>query len=246
MKDLFSSHADDYARYRPVFPDAFFRYLETLIPEKQLAWDCGTGNGQVAVKLAECFDSVCATDISAAQLKQAPARDNIFYSVQPAEKTNFPDHSFDLILVAQAIHWFDFEAFYREVKRTARQGAFLVVIGYGKLRIDPQTDMVIDRLYHSIIGPYWDEERRYIDELYQTIPFPFEEIATPGFEHTVEWNLEQLTGYLGTWSAVKHYIRENGNDPVPAISNELKEIKGETATFTVHFPLLLRIGKIRN
>ncbi|WP_309641404.1 class I SAM-dependent methyltransferase [Flavobacterium sp.] len=243
MKDNFSSASEQYALYRPTYPDTFFSYLKTLIPLPKTAWDCGTGNGQVAVKLASFFETVYATDISEAQINQAPKLDNIFYSVQAAEQTTFSDNTFELIMVAQAIHWFDFEKFYDEVNRTAKNNALLVVIGYGRLEIATEIDALIDTFYKDVIGSYWDVERHYIDALYQTIPFPFEEVAIPNFNNTYEWTFDHLLGYLSTWSAVKHYIRINGVNPVDELAVDLKKVFGNELR-EVNFPLLLRIGRI--
>jgi len=181
MKDNFSKESDKYVRYRPTYPAELYQYINTITPGKASAWDCGTGNGQVALELAKSFDQVQATDISQAQLDHAPYADNIKYSVQSAEDTHFSDASFDLVTVAQAIHWFDFDLFYKEVSRTAKKGAVICVIGYARLEITPEIDEVITRFYTDIIGPYWDPERRYVDDGYQTIPFPYEEIETPTY-----------------------------------------------------------------
>ena len=245
MKDNFSAAADQYARYRPGYPNELFAYLQTITPGTENAWDCATGNGQAAQKLAAIFTQVYATDISQEQLNNAVQLPNISYSLQPAEKTNFPSRYFDLVMVAQAIHWFDFEKFYAEVRRTAKKDALLVVAGYGRISISPVVDRVIEDFYHNIVGPYWDKERRYIDENYQTIPFPFEPIETPVFSNQYEWTFEQLTGYLKTWSAVKHYQKDKNQDPLLLIEAPLKSAWDEPGKRTVQFPLLLRVGKIK-
>lgn len=244
MKDNFSSCSDQYARYRPQYPQALFDFLDTLGASHQHAWDCGTGNGQVAAALSVRFEQVFATDISENQLKNAIQKPNIAYSVQPAEHTHFPDNFFDLIVVAQAIHWFDFDAFYKEVSRTARENAHLVVTGYGLIHVSEAVDKVIGDFYTNTIGPFWDKERKYIDENYRTIPFPFEEIAAPSFSNEMEWTFEHLIGYLRTWSAVKHYEQQNGSDPVETIRPALEKAWGSDASQTITFPILLRIGKI--
>lgn len=243
-KDNFSSASDKYAKYRPTYPKAVFDYLYSLVAHKGRAWDCGTGNGQVARELAKSFSQVFATDLSSAQIAQAPAAANIHYSTQPAEKTNFDDHQFDLVTVAQAIHWFDFDRFYAEVRRTAKPSALLAVMGYDLLTIDDTVDPFIRRFYFERIGPYWDSERRYIDERYLTIPFPFDEISTPTFTNRQSWSLEHLAGYLRTWSAVKHFIRENGTDPVGALITELEPHWPAEELKEVRFPILLRIGRV--
>ncbi len=243
MKDNFSSQSDQYARFRPVYPRSLFDYLITLVPDLETAWDCGTGNGQVARELAFYFDQVYATDLSQQQIDEAIPHEKIFYSVSQAESAPFPDNTFDLITVAQAIHWFDFEAFYREVNRTIKDGGILAVIGYGLFRVSPEIDAVIDEFYKNVIGPHWDTERKYIDEHYQTIPFPFGEIKAEPFEMVFEWSFEHLTGYLQTWSAVKHYRKATGNNPLDLVFDQLKVLWG-TDTRVIRFPLLLRIGKI--
>ena len=242
MKDNFSTQSDQYAKYRPKYPNDFFDYLGTIIKNKHVAWDCGTGNGQVAIELAKRFTMVYATDISVAQLAQAQQLPNVIYSVQAAEKTNFPNDFFDLITVAQAIHWFDFEKFYGEIKRTAKPNAMLVVMGYGKIEVSPEIDSIISDFYKNTIGNYWDKERKYIDELYKTIPFPFEEIETPSFSISYNWSLDHFMGYLGTWSAVKHYINDTMQNPLDVIENQLEDLWERDVVKKIKFPLLLRIG----
>lgn len=245
MKDNFSQQSHNYAKYRPAYPAELFEYLNGIVQHQQNAWDCGTGNGQIAHELAKYFDNVFATDISQSQLDNALQKDTIFYSVQPAEQTNFDSNFFDLVVVAQAIHWFDFERFYKEVTRTAKENALLCVIGYGKLKVSEQIDSLIADFYENIIGKYWDKERKYIDENYETIPFPFKEIPTPHFINTQDWTFQHLIGYLNTWSAVKHFIRQNGYNPIDKLQSELAQVWGNDPTKQVHFPLLLRIGEIK-
>lgn len=246
MKDRFSIAADQYRLYRPTYPDALFECLNSLVPLKMKAWDVGTGNGQVASVLAATFDSVFATDISQNQLDQAPRMENVYYSAQSAERTDFPDHFFDLITVAQAIHWFDFNSFYHEVKRTAKQNALIAVMGYGRIQIDQTIDEIISRFYFETVGPYWDAERKYVDENYQTIPFPFEEIRTPLFEHLQTWTLAHLLGYLNTWSAVKNYQQQKKKNPVDFLSTQLEPHWSSHDKKVVRFPILLRLGKIQH
>jgi len=244
MKDNFSQQSDLYGKYRPVYPAEFYSYLIHQLKAKTNAWDCGTGNGQVAVELSKHFENVFATDISSNQLAQAVKMDNIMYFVQPAEKTNFPNNTFDLITVAQAIHWFDFEKFYAEAIRTAKDNAIIAVIGYGRLSISKNIDPVIDNFYFNTIGNFWDAERKYIDEEYRTIPFPFKELQCPNFSIRVNWNLEHLIGYLNTWSAVKHFISQNESNPIDNVKLEIEKHWQLNEIKQVSFPLIQRIGLI--
>lgn len=241
MKDNFSSHSSQYAQYRPGYPPEVFTFLKNTVTDKETAWDCGTGNGQVAAELADFFSTVEATDISKNQLKEAVKKANINYRVQRAERTDFPDRYFDLICVAQAIHWFDFDAFYVEVRRTLKPTGILAVMGYGLFRSNQATNEVINYFYKNIVGPFWDEERKYLDEEYQSIPFPFKELQTPRFEHRLQWSFEHLLGYLNSWSAVKHYEKAQKRNPVALIEKELRNSFGEQGE--VVFPILFRVGK---
>ena len=244
MKDNFSHNPSAYAAYRPSYPDAIFHELQKLIPSTSRAWDVGTGNGQVAVKLSSFMDQVEATDISAAQMSQASLSPNINYSVQPAEKTNFEDDTFDLITIGQAIHWFDFDQFYTEVNRVGKNQAVIAAIGYNLIKINPTVDKIINHLYSGILKDYWDPERRFIDEEYRTIPFPLKEIPLPNDPIKVIWTLDHLMGFLNTWSALKHYRTKNNINPLNSIKSDLQEAWGEDESKLCHFPVISRAGKI--
>ena len=217
-----------------------YDHIKLHLKASARAWDCGTGNGQVAARLSEFFHSVEATDISENQLKNAVKKSNIRYSLQPAEKSSFPSQCFDLITCGQAIHWFQFDYFYSEVKRCLKPEGIFVVLGYGLFRSNPDTNKVIDRFYDQIIGPYWDRERKYLEANYTNIPFPFKEIKTPNFQMEYHWDLEHLLGYLRTWSAVKHYQSDKGSDPVALIEEDLGRYFGRNNK--VIFPVLFRMG----
>lgn len=245
MKDNFSAGSDNYAKYRPAYPPQLTAFLHSLAPATENAWDCGTGNGQMAFALSEIFEQVFATDISQPQIDNAIRADNIFYSIQPAEQTNFTDDQFDLIVVAQAVHWFDFEKFYAEVKRTARKNAAICLTGYGTIEISEEIDPILSDFYHNVVGPYWDKERTYIDEKYKTLPFPFQELPAPSFENKLSWTLSHLIGYLNTWSAVKKFISRNGYNPVDELHAHITPLWGFREEKEVRFPLLLRTGRVK-
>lgn len=244
MKDNFSTQSALYAQFRPQYPGALFDFLYRQVSRFDAAWDCGTGNGQVAQLLAARFREVFATDISTKQLEKAPPLPNVHYAVEPAEQTSAANASFDLIVVAQAAHWFDFERFYAEVRRTLRPGGLLALIGYSLLRVDEKVDPVLDHFYRDIIGPYWDAERKHVDAHYQSIPFPFKEIESPLFWMEFEWSFEHFMGYLNTWSAVQHYIKQVGGNPVDAIRPEFVDAWGEAVVKQVRFPVFTRLGTI--
>ncbi len=241
-KDLFSHHAQNYAAFRPTYPKKLYDFIFSRVKTFDEAWDAGTGNGQVARDLAKRFKKVSATDISAKQIENAFDAENIFYH-QIGEKTNFGTKTFDLICVAQAIHWFDRPKFYAEVKRVAKPGANLAVWGYSLLGITPEIDSLVKDFYTSIIGSYWDGERKLIDEHYKTIAFPFQEIETPEFSFSFQWTLPELQGYLNTWSAVQKFILANTLNPVEKLIDQIKPL-WKSEKMEIRFPLFLRLGDV--
>jgi SAM-dependent methyltransferase len=241
-KDLFSGHANQYAAFRPAYPKSLYDFIFSYVKNFDACWDAGTGNGQVARDLSARFKKVMATDISVKQIENAYQSENIFYSIA-GETTHFSEKSFDLICVGQAIHWFDREKFYAEVKRVAKPGAIIAVWGYGLLAIDPAIDLLVKDFYLNIIGPYWDAERKLIDQEYKTISFLFSEIETSSFSFSVQWTLPELQGYLSTWSSVQKYILEKNTNPVQGLVNQIQQLwKFEKRE--IQFPLFLRLGRV--
>lgn len=244
MKDNFSIQAELYAKFRPKYPSELIQFVLSLVENHENAWDCATGNGQVASAIAEEFNSVFATDASQKQLDNAIQAENIYYSLSSAEKTDFEANTFDLITVAQAAHWFNLPEFYAEAKRVARENAILALWGYSLFSISPEIDDIIADFYKNIIGPYWDEERKLVDNGYRDLHFPFEEIKTPEFHINFECSLRELEGYLNTWSSVQKYIAVNKFNPVNELIGKI-EPHWKLERRKITFPIFMKVAKIK-
>ena len=242
MLDRFSTQADLYARYRIDYPAALYDWLLPQVPGRARAWDCATGNGQVAAVLAGHFEQVDATDISAAQLAQATQLPNITYQQAPAEHTPFAAASFDLITVAQAVHWFDMEAFNAEVHRVLQPGGVVAEWGYGLLRISPELDPLVQHFHDDTLRPYWDDNRWHVLDEYARLPFPFAEVQTARFEVRRQWSAEWFLNYLRTWSSVVKYQQQHGQDPVLLLTDEVTRLWGPGER-EVMFPVFARTGR---
>ena len=243
MKDNFSKQADSYAKYRPHYPMELFEYIMQYVNQFDNAWDCATGNGQTARELSIFFRNVFATDISQNQLDLASRMPNIYYSIQRSDKTNFSSDLFDLVTISQALHWFATGSFFKEVRRVTKNGALIAAWGYSLFHISPEVDEHIKHFYTNTVGPYWDEERRYVDEEYKTIPFPFDEIHTPSFPMKYQWTVEQLQGYINTWSALQKFVADRQFNPTSKFMEEIKSLLPEK--FEVIFPLHIRMGRVQ-
>lgn len=244
FKDHFSSAADAYRAARPDYPAELFAWLAAQCPRRELAVDVGCGNGQASLALAEHFERVIALDPSAAQIAAAPQHPRVSFGVAPAEATGLADSCADLLLAAQALHWFDFARFWPEVRRVLRPGGLFAAITYSLCRIDPPVDRVVARLYRDLLGPCWPPERRHVDTDYASIAFPFPLLPTPDMAIRRHWTLAQLTDYFATWSAVKEYRKAHGHDPVEEVAGALAAAWGDPAApKEVVWPLTVCAGR---
>jgi len=244
FRDHFSAHADEYRVYRPTYPPELFAYLAAAAPARDLAWDCGTGNGQAALGLAEHFARVVATDGSAKQIAEARPHPRVEYAVTPAEECPLPDRTADLVTVAQALHWFDLDAFYAEVRRVSRPGGLLAVTCYCAPSAGPDVDEVLRR-YQDLVRTSWPPGREWVDAGYRTIAFPFPELPAPHFDLTVDADLAWFLGYLGTWSATKEFTKARGFDPVAQLRGEFAAVWGDPAAVrAVRWEFNVRVGRV--
>lgn len=242
--DHFSGHASEYARYRPDYPKELFRYLAELSPSRRRAWDCATGNGQAAAGLARHFEEVFASDGSVRQIESAVPHPRVRYRVAPAEDSGLEERSVDLVTVAQALHWFDLERFWKEVARVLVPEGVVAAWCYDLLVVGPDVDPLLSHLYRDIVGPYWPRERGIVEHGYGALAFPFREIDPPRFQIEKRWTLPELEGYLRTWSATRRFFEATGEDPVARIERELAGVWGPaTSARTVRWKLDLRVGQ---
>jgi SAM-dependent methyltransferase len=243
--DAFSDTARQYVAARPSYPAALFEFLARRAPKTQCAWDCGTGNGQAAVGLAEFFDCVEATDASAEQIGNAVVHPRVHYRLATAEASGLADGSVDLISVAQALHWFDLDKFYAEARRVARPGALLAVYGYNWFYISPQLDALVNQWLLRPIESYWLPNLRVLWGGYRTIDFPFEAVTEPRLALYLTWNLEQLMSYCRTWSATRNKVAAEGEEFLADAHEALSSAWGNPEDHrTVVMPITARLGKV--
>ena len=244
FEDNFSAQSRQYAQYRPQYPNTLYDYFASIVSGHSLVWDCGTGNGQAAVGLAEFFERIYATDASAEQISHAYHHEKVEYHVEGAEQVPLEDASVDLVTVAQAVHWFDFDKFYAEVKRVLKPNGIIAVWTYNLPEISPQIDRLLLKFYSETLKGFWPERIRYVEENYRMLPFPFEEIIPPLFAMETKWDLKQFAGFLNSWSATQKYREQNGKHPLEDIWEDFSDDwKDEEEKRLVRWPLYFRIGK---
>lgn len=243
--NYFGAQAADYQTYRPRYPQSLFTYLATSVRNTRLAWDCATGNGQAAAGLAHRFARVFATDPSADMIANAIEHPRVTYAVAKYQ-TTLADASVSLITVAQALHWFDINAFVKEARRVLEPDGVFAAFCYTRCRLDEELDGVVEHFFSVTVGAYWPPERRLADEGYRTIALPLDEMLVPPCEMIEDWTLNSFLRFVRTWSAVARCIAAKGEESVVAFESEIRSLWGPPESKRrIRWPMHFRVGQLR-
>lgn len=162
------------------------------------------------------------------QLKYAVQRPNITYSLtspilakeELGRVVGF-EGSVDLVIIAEALHWFDHKTFYENVKHVLRNPGGIIAAWVYRPR--PKTFAPVDKVlddFFETIQHHWAPQVQFVEEEYRNLPFPFSPAVKDGksfgsseFEVTMDANLEEYIANVRTWSAVQTAI-DQGEDPL--------------------------------
>lgn len=234
-----------YAAARPRYPQALVQQLADLCSGRTLAVDVGCGSGQLSRVLAECFEQVVGLDTSEAQLARAERHGRVQYRRGAAEATGLDPACADLVVAAQAAHWFDHEAFHREVRRIAKPGAVVALVTYGVPRLEGEVSGPFQRGYWQRIHRFWPPQRRHVEDAYASLPFPFDPLSCPELELQVSMAWPTFRDYLRTWSAWEAARRAGEQAVFEDWVDELATAWGEPErSRRVRWPLVTRAGRV--
>lgn len=239
--DMFSDRAHEYARFRPTYPGELFDFIASIAPGRDLAWDCATGSGQAAVALAERFDRVIATDASEEQLQHAMQHPRIEYRRATAESSGLTSDSADAVTVATAIHWFQLDQFVAEARRVLKPDGVLAFWTYSWAETVPAIKEITTHYAREIVGDHWADEVKRAWGGYGDFDVAMSELDAPKFEARAEWSVDELLGFLCTWSASQRWARSHGSDPTDLIAGDLRHAYGTTERIEIRWPLSLRV-----
>lgn len=244
FKDYFSKQSDVYVKSRPGYPEELFEFLASVTSEHKIAWDCATGNGQAAVPLTKYFKKVIATDASAQQISNAVQHPQIEYRTSRVEESGLADNSIDLVTSATGVHWFDLDKYYPEVKRVLKPDGVIAVWTYGKAKINPELNKIMDKFFFETLKDYWPKETKVVWEKYKTLHFPFDEINAPEFTTTTQEDFHRTVTYLQSLSPTQNYIAQHGENPVEKFIPELEKAWGDISEKKdVKRKISMRVGR---
>uniref|UniRef100_A0A1J3GYB7 Putative methyltransferase n=1 Tax=Noccaea caerulescens TaxID=107243 RepID=A0A1J3GYB7_NOCCA len=258
MAALSEKEAEAYLDARPRYPIEWFQKIAAKTQGHNLAWDVGTGNGQAAIGLVEHYANVVATDINEAQLKRAIKHSKISYHHTPKNMSEDEmvalvggENSVDLIVAAQALHFFDLDIFYNVAKRVLRkQGGLIATWVYNDIIISPEIDPIMKGLVDSTL-PFRTPIMNLAFEGYKTIPFPFESIGmgSEGKPVTLDiphkLSLKGFLGFLRSWQPAMK-AKEHGVELVDEdLISKFEEAWGdENQVKDVSYKAHMIVGKI--
>ena len=240
----FQRDGSRYAEYRPKYPSSLAGSLAKLCRSHNLAVDAGCGTGQLTHLVADHFEKILGIDVSQTQLDHAVKLDNTSYALQRAESIDLPDSSVDLILAAQAAHWFNLDGFYSEVIRLGNASSVVALICYGVPYIAHPLNTTFQRGYWQDVHEYWPQSRRHVEFGYADLYFPFEPIGMDFHQCRQEMTVDGLINYIKTWSAYERAL-SNGQETAFLQYFELLRASCEaTDVFEVIWPITVKAGHI--
>lgn len=126
-RDRFTDVVQDYEAYRPDYPAAFVAWVVGHCPGRRVV-DVGSGTGILSRQLAAAGLRVIGVEPNAAMRAAADARGGgPTYVAGDAERTGLDTGAADLVVGAQAFHWFDLDRALPELERVAAGGAVVAV-----------------------------------------------------------------------------------------------------------------------
>jgi SAM-dependent methyltransferase len=197
----FSNRAENYALYRPGYPAEVVSVLEKdcgLTKSSTIA-DIGSGTGILTELLIRNGNLVFAVEPNAAMRELAErtlGQMKNFISIEAsAESTTLDEGSVDLVIAAQAFHWFDLPKTKREFARILKPGGWIVLI-WNERRLDSTPFL---REYESLLLRYGTDYQKVRHEnITREIAtfFSPETFQTKTLENAQYFDFESLKGRL--------------------------------------------------
>jgi SAM-dependent methyltransferase len=165
--ERFSDRVENYIKYRPGYPAGVFEFLKqhSDFSADTVVADIGSGTGISAEMFLLYGNKVYAVEPNKDMREAADRLLNhypLYVSVDgTSEYTGVPDHSVDLIIAAQAFHWFDKNAFKTECQRIGRRGAHCFIM-WNERKVESDFEIAYEELLLRYATDYTSIDHRNI------------------------------------------------------------------------------------
>lgn len=242
----FSNRAENYARFRPGYPEELFPFIEKTMGLKPAAGivDIGSGTGLFAEPLLKRGYSVMCIEPNEDMRKAGEERLKKYPSFQSirstAEATGLPEKSVDLITVAQTFHWLDPIAARAECERVLKSNGNIILAWN---RETGKTDF--EKKYKALRNQY----RIGGPGPVQIDPVLITDFFAPGIVTSKVFPNEQLLDFEGLKGQLlsKSYIPLPGHDSYDAMITELIQLfiaYNENGLVRIEYETLLYWGSL--
>jgi len=247
--DRFSNRADDYAKYRPDYPPELLSALQRhgALTEESVVADIGSGTGILTRQIAPLCAYVYAIEpnrpMRKASLELLRELEQVVVLEGRAENSGLRAESVDLIIAAQAFHWFDIYWTYEEWGRVLRPEGRIALIWnersvdadafhqqYEQLLLDFGTD------YRSV------DHRRISEEQIKQFLEP-ETLITERMNNSQTLDFDGLKGRLLSSSYVPKESDPNFSEMLRRLQ-ELFDLHSSQGAVTVRYETKLYLGRL--
>lgn len=233
--------SQDYAEYRPDYPDRFYMELQTRgigVPRQQIL-DLGTGVGFLAQRFASQGARVAGIDVAEGQIAIARQRAlaaglEIDYRVAPAESTGLEADRFDVVTASQCWMYFDQHRAIAEVHRLLKKERRLVICHLnwlpGESEIPRRSEELVLKYNPTWSGAHWN------GEIYKQLPpgfvSRFEQLELLVFDTPVNFTRKS---WRGRWRACRGVGASLSPEEIERFDREHAELLRKTTEerFTV-------------
>lgn len=245
QKKLSSAYANVRAQYPDEWTNSILNYAANA--PHNLALDVACGSGQAAKALSKHFSKVIAVDQSSSQINSSHGEswDNIEFKQGEAEELQVEDGSIDLLVVAQALHWFNLPKFFAEANRVMHSGSVFVASVYGPEMLFPNSPE-ITALISAVLTKLWEELKdvtwtKLFVPHYKDIDIPFSQVQRNSFEIKRTFSRDQVISWISTWAALQTFKKmfPERQDPTIALVQQLPSLLPEESEIVWKGTLIL-------
>lgn len=199
--ERFSDRVNDYIKYRPSYPEEIIDYLQRKI-RLEASWqiaDIGSGTGISSAlflsKQHKVFGVEPNDEMRHAAEKLLAYSDKFISVNGSAEDTKLPNQSIDLIIAAQAFHWFEANAFKQECKRIGKENSYVMLMWNERL-LNTEFLIAYEALINKFASDYKQIDHRNFSEAWLETFYHPQKMEYVCFDNFQSFDYDGLKGRL--------------------------------------------------